>query len=314
MYYYFSAKFCAVLKINGVYYGEINQTTKKIELLKNGCFIEICPLGLAQFPFSFILNEKFLSCPPKCVSIVDLKGGYLIEFNLLHDNGAFTILAQEKLNYAVITVFKENGLKVSIETPNDFFAETFTFSTEKATITPFTLANKHLVSICFLENEKLLNCYLLDDKIQKVFCKKVSDFSFENGFKTTEDFLDIAKHKLTCSWQMERDKLVKGDTFLSKKEGFCVDNLPQCLIGYAFLEELMCGGDVSEYLDDNVKQNKDFLSQYFGEFLGVMPPPDFRRFDEIGLIYKQKENLYYVQYFCFEINNKKICNIKRSDN
>ncbi len=313
MYYYFSARFCAVIKIDGVYYGQIDQKLKKINLSHNA-FVEVCPLELSQFPFSFILNQRFLSCPPNGVSVVNLKGGYLIEFNFLGDNSPFSILSQEKFNHAIVTVFKENGLKVSIETPNDFFAETLPFYAQNAKITPFCLNNGHLIAIAFSSNnETLLNCYLLENQIKKVFSKMVCDFSLENGFKTTEKFLDIAKHKLTCFWQLDGEKLIKSQTVLEKEENFSINCLPSHLIGYAFLEEFGLGGEVGEFLDDNVKENQDYLNKYFGEFLGVMPPPDFRSYDEIGLIYKESENLYKVEYFCFEIRDKKICNIKKAE-
>ncbi len=313
MYYYFVSKFPAVLKIDGVYHGEITQKIRKVENLSKNSFIEVYPLELGKFIFPFILNEKFLLSSMPGVSIVDLKGGYLIEFNFLQSSSPFQILAQEKLPYAVVTAFKENGLKVSIETPNDFFAETVPFYTESAKITPFSLSNKHLIAITFLGKETLLNCYILGEKIQKVFCKKVCDVSFQNGLSTTEEFFDIAKHKLTCYWALQNDKLVKSDCSLSTREDFSISDLPEHVIGYAFLEELLCGGDVSAYLAESIRQNKDFLNSYFGEFLGVMPPPDFRKFDEIGLIYKCAENRYNVEYFSFVIEDKKICNIKKAE-
>ncbi len=312
MYYYFSAKFASILKINGVYYGQINQTTKRVEILDRNPFIEVCPLELEHYPFSFILSDDFLLSPPKSVSVVDLKGGYFIEFNFLQDNSPFSILIQEKFNYAVVTVFKENGLKVSIETPSDFYAETLAFSTQSAKITPFTLANKHLVAISFSGAETLLNCYLLENNIQKVFSKKVIDYSFNNGFSSTEEFVDIAKHKLTIRWTINDDKLVKQDFSLARTKDFCPQDLPEHLIGYAFLEELVCGGEITDYLADSVKENKDFLTGFLGEFLGVMPPPDFRERNEIGLIYRCTENKYKVEYFTFEIQDKKIYNIKKT--
>ena len=313
MYYYFTAKFSAVLKIDGVYHGQIEQCARRIEIVKPDAFVEVCPLNREQFPFSFILNQKFLFSPPSGVSLVDLKGGYLIEFNFLQDNSPFEVLAQEKFSHAVCTVFKENGLKVSIETPNDFFAETISFCCKSATITPFTLANKQLLAVCFLGEEKIVNCYLLENKTQKVFLRQVSEFSVENGFKTTEEFLDIAKHKLTCSWNLQNNLMVKGDISLCASEKFCVDNLPKHLIAYAFLEELCLGGDIAEYLAENIKKNQSYLADYFGEFLGIMPTPDFRRFDEIGLIYRYGQNKYRVEYFCFELQDRKICNIVKSN-
>lgn len=313
MYYYFSAKFSSILKINGVYYGEIDKKIKRVQILERNAFIEVCPLELKQVPFSFILNEKFLSSPPNGVSLVDLKGGFLIEFDLLQDNSPFRVLSQEKFSHAVVTVFKENGLKVSIETPTDFFAETVSFATQTASISHFVLANKPLIAIKFSGEDNLLNCYLLDNKIKKVFSRKVSDFSFANGFSTTEEILDIAKHRQTCSWILQDDKFVKGETSLSTIEDFCMDNLPEHVLGYAFLEELACGGNVDNFLNDNIKDNKEFLTEYLGNFLGVMPPPDFREFDEIGLIYKHGENKYKVEYFRFEIVSRKISNITKTN-
>ena len=313
MYYYFSARFSAVLKIDGVFIGKIDKCVKKVELSSCDAFIEVCPLELGIFPLAFLLDKGFLTSPPNGVSVVDLKGGYLIEFNFLQDNTPFTILSQEKLPHAVITVFKENGLKVSIESPNDFFAENIPFYCKTAKITPFVLDNKRLVAIQFDGEEKLLNCYLLENNIQKVFSRVICEFSLANGFSTAENFLDIAKHSLTYFWSFQGEKLVKNQTSLSKTDDFCISSLPEHLIGYAFLEEFLCGGDVSDYLADNVMQNKDFLVDYFGNFIGVMPPPDFRKFDEIGLIYKCDENKYRVEYFAFELRDRKICNIIKAN-
>ena len=87
------------------------------------------------------------------------------------------------------------------------------------------------------------------------------------------------------------------------------EKLPDLLIPYLFLEDFSAGEDFSEYLSDDINKNADKLGGFFGNFLGVFPPPLFRNQDEVGLIYKIKENLFETKYFTFHLDDKKISNI-----
>ena len=84
----------------------------------------------------------------------------------LQENGSFEILAQEKFPYAVITVFKENGLKISIETPKDFYALPLNIEIENATITQFCLGSKNLIAVSLNEKKPYLLIFDVQDKVK----------------------------------------------------------------------------------------------------------------------------------------------------
>jgi hypothetical protein len=314
MFFYFYSSSPAIIKINGIYKGKIDNCFKPFYLdLSNPPFVEICFFSIKCAPLVFMLDSAFLSCPPPSVVITDLKGGYAINIYNEDNSLPFAIINQQKFSYAVATVFMDNGLKLSIETPTDFFAKTFSFSCENAQILPFNLNDKQFLAINFIAEENILCCYLIENKIIEVYSKKGVEFCLDNGFTTTEKFYDIAKHKITCSWQFICEKFVATDTKIETDKDFCLENLSSHVLPYAFLEEFMVNKKAYELLSDTVKEKAEFLNEYLGEYIGVFPPPDFRKFDEIGLLYKNGQNKYRAEYFTFELQNREICNIKRSD-
>ena len=312
MQYYFISEFPAVIKVNGIYSGKIDSAIKKFCNLDNA-FIEVCPLNQTGQPINFMLDSDFLFSPPDGIIITDLKGAFVINFMHLSTFAPFSIITQQKLPYAVVTVFKENGLKLSIETPHDFYAQTFYMPDSDVVISPFSLSGKQFIAVHFLGKNNLLVCFLLENKIIKVFSKTTDEVCFENGLKTTHKFMDIAKHKITTEWEFDTS-LKPKNTVIERDENYKIEKLERHVIPFAFLEELMLGTNVDEFLSDELKQNASHLKGFFGEFIGVFPPPEFRSLTEVGLIYCQSENKYFANYFSFDVRGKKICNIKRSDN
>lgn len=98
-----------------------------------------------------------------------------------------------------------------------------------------------------------------------------------------------------------------------KSEFFDIAKLPRQLIPYAFLEEMQVGGDFTEYLSPSLIENKDMLRDFFGNYIGVMPPPFFRKPEEVGVVYKKIERIYFTKYYIFEFENGKISNVKNVD-
>jgi len=309
MQFYFISEFPAIIKVNGVYSGKIDKAMKKFSL-DNNAFVEVCPLNRTEYPISFMLDNDFLINPPNGTIITDLKGAYVISFVCLSSFAPFSIINQQKFPFAVVTVFRENGLKLSIETPTDFVAQTFFMTDSHADITPFVINNYQFIAVHFVE-KNLLTCYLLEDKISKVFSKNIDAVCFENGLKTTHKFLDIAKHKLTIEWDFLGKNLIAKNTLVERDENYKVEDLSDAVIPYAFLEEFLVGGNVDEFLSEDLKQNSSHLKGFFGDFIGVFPPPEFRCLNEVGLIYIKSQNEYFAEYFSFDTKNKKICNIKK---
>ena len=314
MYYYFSADFPVAMKLNGIYVGELQSTVKAMNIdAQNAPLIEICPLGINCATLNFILNDNLLSAPPDGLLVTDLKGGYLLKFTKRQNNSQFKVLSQTKLPYAVITVFNDGALKLSIETENDIFAKTFEIYTDSAEIIPFTLCGVRSVAIKLCSNVDVLCVYSLNENITELFCRPVHDFTTDGEFTTTERLCDMAKHQITCAWELDNGILKERKRTVTRSQKFDLSRLSEKLIPYAFIEEFATGGEIDCYVTDSVKENANFLGGYLGDFIGVMPPPIFRSPEEVGLIYKKKDNLFYTEYYTFEFEERKICNIKKCD-
>lgn len=313
MYYYFSSNQKIALKFNGVYYGvSFPNSAKGLNVESDSVFVEIFPVDGNGEPVNFLLNESFLSCPPQTVSVTDLRGGYLINVCPKQKPNPFKIIKQGKFSGCNVTLFCDNGLKFSIETQNDFFAEGLDFYSETADIDFFYLEGEPFIYI-FFNDLKTFYVYRLNSTVQCVLSKKVSDFSVKNGLFTTETLHDMAKHVIKTEWIYKEGTLHEKEKLISCSDNFDKNGLSEKLIPFAFTEEYVINGDYTFYLSQNMQKNADKLHSYLGHAIGVMPPPPFRNVNEIGLIYKKEKNLYYVDYLSSTIVNKKIDNIKRSD-
>lgn len=313
MFYYFSSTIKSALKINGNFYGIIDLDIKPIKIESENAFIELTPVNINAKSISFLLDDYFFSSPPSSIILTDLKGGYLIKFCPLKENNNFYIINQQKFDNLIATIFNENGLKLSLETPSDFYAQSFNLNFDSACIGQFQL-NKHnfaYVSVENLENKKLLFVYSIENKIEKVFCREVDNFCVDNGFSTEENYLDIAKHKITSFWEFSDFSFKRTSFKIEKSQRFSINNLLDNIIPFAFLEDLLVNDKIEDYLSQNLLDNIEHLPTFFGDFLGVIPPPEFRSENEVGLIYSKNENSFYIEYFIFGVENKKINSIKK---
>ena len=322
MYCYFSADFNSALKINGIYKGKLTPCKTSLFSNQDGAFtldddqnnlIEIYPLSSNNFATCYLLDSEFFANPPKNVIVVDLIGGYLIKFKSPCVICPFELVYQQRFSFALATVYKENGLKICIENQSDMLIDTFDKLYDECQIFEFTLDNKNLIAVSLNGERKILLCYLVEQKITKVFCREVDEFNFDNGLCTKECVNDIAGHTIHCDWQLQNNKLCVKNKQVVSKESFSPFSLPCKILGYAMLEELLLGGNVQDYLSPALVEKSDFLHQYFGDFIGVFPPPFFQEQNKVGVLYKSTPNKYYAKYFYFECENNKISNIKRPD-
>ncbi len=309
---YFSSAFPSAIKLNGIYFGTVTNDVKSCEFnLDEKPFVEICPLG--NFPScNFVVTEEFLFSPPQGITVTDLNGGFFVYAENTPAKNEFCVIGQQKFQDLIITVFYENGLKISVETPSDFFADALLVNTDSATFERFCLNGKDFVAVLLTETEQTLAVYRISDGIDRVFFDEIHGFNVNDGFETIKKYKDIAKHTVTSSWQYENGKLTATKVTVSVSENFDLIALPEKILPYAFLEEFFVGGDVSAYLDANILNNKDKLKGFFGDFVGIMPPPLFRNQDEIGLVYKKTQNTFQVNYFIFTVTDGKIVNLKKT--
>lgn len=314
MYLYFSSAYPAAIKLNGIYYGVISDTVKSINVSDEPPFIEICSLVSSEQQINFIANSSFLSSPPEQITVTDMKGGYFIKPLKSYHTEEFKVLAQNKNTDTVVTVFTENCLKISIERTDGFFADNEKFFADSSTIQFFNIGNENLVAVLLKGKENLLNVYKLNNNIEKVFSREVKDFEINSDLITTEEFFDVAKHTVKTSWEFADGIFKKKYVEVNHAPTFNLENINEKIIPFAFLEELLVGGNPEPFLNDSLKEKASMLKDYLGDFIGIMPPPTFRNIDEVGLIYKNGERTYEVNYCTFEIMNRKIVNLKKSEN
>ncbi len=309
MYYYFSSEYPAVLKLNGIYCGAIHNAVKSCNAQgEEPPFVEICPLGGNDKPIAFILDDEFLSSPPSQISLTDLGGGYMLNFFSSFLTSEFKVYCQQKFSSLVATVFSENGNKLSIETPSDFYAENIFLELNSVEIV-LREKYKNLLIVYLYGKKTLVNIYNVSGNIRKIFSREVDTAEFKDSLVTVENLSNMAKHKITTEWQFSGEKFTAKNKKIEAQNPLDLDRLNEKVIPFAFLEQLLVGGEVKDYLCEELRENADKLRGFLGEFIGVMPPPVFRDIDEVGLIYQKEKNVYKVEYFKFKLDKRKITNI-----
>lgn len=305
---YFCSAYPCAIKINGVFFSRLHLDVLPCKIEEEP-FIEVCSLLGGETNKNFFIDEEFLLTPPEYVSVVDLKGGYLLRFNKKNDGGEFKIISQERLNICLVTVFNENGRKISVETQNGFFAENVNFDFSSVQFAEHNFCGRTVLCVLFKSEISVLRIYLLHGEITKIFERCLDDYLVSQTLTTIENKCDIAKHTVTTEWKFTGEGFIFSSRSSSARKPIETNAIPDKILPYAFLEEFSAGGNFKDFLCENMQKNSDKLSGYLGEFIGIMPPPLFRNAEEVGLVYKLKENSFEVKYFTFYIENGKIGNI-----
>lgn len=312
MYCYFTGKRRAALKINGAFAGYLSKTPLLINIAGEPPFIEICPTDSAYGYLSFVPDNGFFANPREGLTVTDLKGGYLVNVSPV-SGGALKVVATERFTNATATVYGKDGCRVEIAVGGNLFTEELPFRCLSAKILKENIGVPNALIIAFNEPETVLAVYTLSLDVKKIFLRRVASFSTDGVLVTTETFCDVAKHNVKTEWFYSNGTLTQKSKSITVSPAFEPRNLVKGVIPYAFAEEYVIGGDYSVYLGGNVLQNADKLRPYLGDAIGVMPPPFFRNADEVGLIYKTGKNTYRIDYCVFNVENKKIVNLKKVD-
>ena len=305
---YFDAEYSFALKVNNEFLGIKEKEKIKAEIPKNS-FIEIS-LKNSYKTFNLFLDDNFFIFPPKFCNVVNLNGGYLIKLNNVY-NFSFTVVEQQKFDNFLITVYKENQLNVSIESPLGFFVDTFDLDCESAKIEHFFCSVPFIAIVFYNKGKKTLCLYSVTDKITKEFFGNISDYGLEPEFYIINEHRDIVKHCVKTEFYYKDKLTVKSKTVTKRKE-YQKGEYIKDVLGYLFFEELLNGNEPEIYLSENLRENFDKLMEFIGEYIAVLTPSEFRAYNEIGLLKKEKDNVYYIDYYVTETENDLIVNLKKT--
>lgn len=262
-YFLLSSKFCEVF-INGEFLGN---ASKNLALLpvKNDFSLNLIP----SFPFKrvFARIKNGVTNHPN-IRIIDLYGDFLILPTFEKETfNAFEIFFDEIFNGNLrVSVLMDGYLKIMLENSFGVSVVPLKFNYGKIITKATTVNNFLIITVSQNEDEELL-IFNVSEKPVCVFKDTANTvLQKNNGF-----FLSKKSHFINI------DKIEKFITFnpFECKTSFlrktAINNLPQKLIPYAFLQEVQHGFDFFEYLTNELKENSNYVKDFLGDFFTFTP-------------------------------------------
>ena len=292
--YFLSSKPC-VLTINGAYFGVTDRFGRFAELsLKDGLFAQFTPEG--GLPVSFFIGEEIRFRPPRGVHVYLFKDAlvlYVKEFPSA--DFSLRVIAQERFDDALLTLFRQGSVQLSIERENQMFNATLPPSFENASL------SKH-GGVFFVENGNSLLGY--DKTGTCVLNETVLSYKFDGErLKATLPLFDSRQGTVECEWELSPSvRQTKRSILVSSEE------IAERLLPYVFFESILIGGTFEEYLCDELLPEKENIRAFIGEFERVCLTDNPLC---CALLKKKKDRLFEAAYFTVEMNDGKITDVKK---
>ncbi len=299
--YFLSARTCA-LSLNGVYFGLTDRFERFAEIdLADNVFAEFLPEN-AQ-PIRFFINDRLPFVPPAGCEVYLLPDGLAVfARDFIENDRALRVIAQERFDSGLITVFSQGTLQVSLETHEGFFISHLppAFSVCKLSL--------H-VGLFFIEGENCLAVYTAQGEC--ALLEEVMEFSVtDNTLHATLPLSDSLGRIAKCAWALresgcERTEctLVQTRTASGETEP---DKIAEELLPYAFFESLLLGVNCADLLSDELAGKADVLASFLGDFKAVTLTEDPC---VCGLVYQKAERLFEVRRFTVKTENGKIIDV-----
>lgn len=302
IYYLYSPKSAAV-KIDGTFAGLADGNYFAFEA--DDALVEITPLDNSFLPVTAYLCGDAQSLPQ--LKIIDMRGGILLIPEFSHRFVTdFKLLFRGRKEFSVgalaVTCYAENGVRLVVETAKDMYVESLPFTPDGARFEKVNSGGVEYLLCIFVGKRSLVLAYSIKDRIKLELKRICDDYSLSLPFITlTERKSDILKHLVSSRWEFA--DTVKGRTLTVTRKRQ-IYSLDEKLIPYAFFEELLCGGDVSDFLSPALKPRAADFKEFVGDFVAVLPPPKFVKQTLVTLLYKDK-----VEYADVKLNGGLIENL-----
>lgn len=303
MYCYFLCDVPCAIKVNGAFIGVASKNLSFIECDK--CFLEFIPLdeGFDKICFLF---DKARPISSKNTKIIDLYGGFLLIPQFFRrTDGEFRLIDKKAFDLPIptlVTYFNQNGHKLCISKENDFYVEAIPFTPNEVKFDAcMHNGNQYLVAICIANRTEVL-AFKISDKISLAFKNLCDGYSFsKNQLSTLEKKNDLLGHTIYSTWQFDDSVKLKSYKTSYERQPF---TLPEKLFAFAFFEEVIIGGDLSQFLSPALNARSHEIKEFLGDFTRVLPPPHFADDDLIALLFADK-----IEYAKVSITNGLISNL-----
>lgn len=309
--YFLSSKPC-ILTLNGAYFGLTDSFERFAELSpKDNIFAQFTPED--GLPIKFFVNENMRFHPPERCEVYLLRDGIAV-FARDFPPADMTLKAitQEREGKTLVTVFRQGGVQISIESPDGFFISPLPPSFEECRLQ-------------FYENFVLLSSptqiALFNTKGKRLLLESVKEFSLENGVLTaTLPLSDRLNRTAHCAWELSNGNIrqtafsINQQTRISLPFGGerveeipASENIRDEILPYAFFESVLIGADYENLLCDELKNKAGALKEFLGEYESVVLT---EKPNVCGLVRKKAERLFEVDEYFVEIKEGKITDVR----
>ncbi len=311
--YFLSSRPC-ILTLNGAYFGLTDTFERFAELSpKDNIFAQFTPED--GLPIKFFVNENMRFHPPERCEVYLLRDGLAVfARDFPPSDMTLKAIAQEREGKILVTVFRQGGVQLSIESPDGFFISPLPPSFEECRLQ-------------FYENFILVasptQIALFNTKGKRLILETVKEFSFEKGVLTaTLPLSDRLNRTARCVWevsgesarqtafsinQQTRVRLPFGEE--NQEEVCSCENIRDEILPYAFFESVLIGADYQSFLSDDLKQKANSLKDFLGEYESVVLT---EKANVCGLVRKKAERLFEVDEYYVEIKEGKITDVRMS--
>lgn len=301
---YFISPEPAVLKLNGEFWGRVDNFERYADITADGTVMaEIVPAGNRQ-PVNFFIGPELFSSPPAFIEVCLSDGEAFIYVKRFPARETpVEVILQRRFSGNLVTVFSEGDIYLSVEGKG--YKMTRLGEKFKA-----ALAEEENIAgypvLAIRGNGALV---LIGQSGGQIFMNEVSAAEFGQTFKIVVRFETCTAAEAHCEYSYDGEKL----TLIKSRT---VETFPprQDILHFAFFESVHTYGDYVKYLSPAMAENAGKIREYLGDIAGVIVPPGafYERCGEpyaAGLLYKIKDNLFEIKYFAVSFAGGKIDNI-----
>ncbi len=291
---YFLSAQPSELTLNGVFFGIVDSFERFAEVnLSDEIFAKFTPQG--ALPVGVFLNDELLRAPPEGVEIYLLKDGIALYIKEFPPSDFILVpIAQARFENALISVFRQGKVQVSLQTEEGFFTSTLPPSFASCSLS-------YHAGLFFIHTEKQLAIYTKSGK--QVFLEEIAHFEVEgNTLNATLPLSDSFGRIADCTWTLDENGITQTQ-FLLRQTRSQPEN---GLLAYAFLESVLLGADYKDFLSEELKPSADRIKDFLGEFQAVTLTADPY---VCGIVKPKAKRVFELTYITVTVENNKIIDI-----
>ena len=295
------------LKLNGEYLGTIDGVERFVDVPDGQEILaEVVPAG-EELPYSFFIGQSLFENPPTFLKVYLLEGGVQLQIPCFEkrDRG-LNILEQRGLNGLNVTLLELGGRLYLTCDGDSCSLYRLPAYFESCHLTEGSIGGLPVICACGK------NCLcIISAEGKKLYLGQVESYSFGDMLGLTANFKGCAGYYAERKYSYDGQELKLNKEVVKRR--YAVEN---DIRHFAFFEAVLYGGDLSEYLCEDMQGATEAIKEYLGDFAEVTVPRKafYDRYGEISavaLAYPIKDNLFEIKYFSVEYRDGKIENLNR---